>query len=133
MNRTTLLSLLLMLITAVPFGSLAAAEPTATPEPTTGVAGVISLSPARPGPIHQGESDARPLASIPFVVTKGEQQVATFETDAEGHFKVALPPGHYSVSRAGEKHRIGNYGPFEVDVSAGQLTHVEWKCDSGMR
>ncbi len=133
MNRTNILSLLLMLITAVPFGAVSAADPTPTPTPTTGVAGVISLSPARPGPIRQGESDSRPLAAIAFLVMKDEQQVATFETDSQGRFQVALPPGHYSITRAGETSRIGHWGPFEVDVTAGQLKRVEWKCDSGMR
>ena len=28
---------------------------------------------------------------------------------------------------------VGRYGPFEADVTAGQMTKVEWRCDTGMR
>jgi hypothetical protein len=57
----------------------------------------------------------------------------TFKTDAEGKFRVALPPGQYRVSRANWRGRIGRYGPFEVEVAPGEVTTVRWICDSGMR
>jgi hypothetical protein len=57
---------------------------------------------------------------------------ASFKTDDRGQFRVLLPPGHYKVAKK-EKSRIGSCGLFEVDVSAGQMTKVEWYCDSGMR
>lgn len=28
---------------------------------------------------------------------------------------------------------VGHYGPFEVDVTAGQMKKVQWKCDTGMQ
>jgi hypothetical protein len=41
-------------------------------------------------------------------------------------------PGHYSVARKGQG-KIGRCGPFDIDVMNGQITKVEWRCDSGMR
>jgi hypothetical protein len=44
-----------------------------------------------------------------------------------------LPPGRYTVSLKGKKTGVGRFGPFEVDVVAGQITKVQWQCDSGIR
>jgi hypothetical protein len=32
-----------------------------------------------------------------------------------------------------KKGGIAQYGPFDVDVVAGQMTKVEWQCDTGIR
>jgi hypothetical protein len=67
-----------------------------------------------------------------FVVKAGDARVATFTTDGEGRFQVALPPGHYVIMREGASPRIGRWR-FEADVVAGQMTKVNWTADSGMR
>ena len=99
----------------------------------TGVEGIILISPTRGGPVRPGMETSAPLREIEFVVRKGDETVATFKTDAEGKFRVPLSPAHYTVSRANWVGRIGRYGPFEVDVTAGQMSKVKWTCDSGMR
>lgn len=99
----------------------------------TGIEGVMSITPVTGGPIREGAPESKPLPSIEFVVMKGEEQVASFQTDEEGRFKVSLEPGHYRVSKAGPKTRVGHWGPFEVDVVEGQVTKVHWTCDSGMQ
>jgi hypothetical protein len=72
------------------------------------------------------------VRNAPFVVKAGDATVATFTTDAEGRFQVALPPGHYVILREGAGPRIGRWR-FEADVVAGQVTKVSWTADSGMR
>lgn len=99
----------------------------------TGIEGVILISPTRGGPIRRGEPSSAPLRETEFILRKGEETVATFKTDAEGKFRVSVPPGHYTVSRANWSGRIGRYGPFEVDVATGQISKVQWICDTGMR
>ena len=99
----------------------------------TGLEGVISISPVQAGPIRPGVPDSKPLGHTEFVVTKDDKQVASFETDDKGHFKISLPPGHYSISRKGLKPGIGNYGPFEADVGAGEMKRIQWTIDSGIR
>jgi hypothetical protein len=59
--------------------------------------------------------------------------VASFATDAQGQFRISLAPGHYAVSKKDIQPKVGRYGPFEVDVVAGQMTKVTWYCDSGRR
>jgi hypothetical protein len=98
----------------------------------TGIEGVITINPARPGPIR-ADTPVSPLANIDFAVENQKGEVASFTTDNDGRFRVSLAPGHYKVSRKGRTSSIGRYGPFEVDVAAGQMTKVQWECDSGMR
>jgi Carboxypeptidase regulatory-like domain len=103
-------------------------------EPQSGIEGVITVSPWRPGPVRVDEPGSKPLANATFVVETQANAVASeFTTDAQGRFRVSLPPGHYKVSLKGKKSGVGKYGPFEVDVAAERMTPVQWQCDSGMR
>ena len=114
-------------------------SPAQTPSPApsnseTGIEGTISLGPTQGGPIRAGVPSTRPFANIDFVVMEGERTVASFKTDGQGQFRVLLPPGHYTVAMKEKRSgKVGRYGPFEVDVTAGPSTRVEWQCDTGMR
>jgi hypothetical protein len=110
-----------------------AQSPTPAPEAETGIEGVIMLSPTHPGPARPGMITSKPLANATFVAANEKGTAAEFTTDSEGRFRISLAPGHYTVSLKGKKGGIGRYGPFDVDVIAGQMTKVEWQCDTGMR
>ena len=100
---------------------------------TSGIEGIIVVSPSRPGPIRKDEgASVAPVGNSQFVVKAGDATVKTFTTDAAGHFQVALPPGHYVILREGAAPRLGHWR-FEADVVAGQVTTVNWTADSGMR
>jgi hypothetical protein len=99
----------------------------------SGIEGVITVSPARPGPIRVDESGSVPLANATFVVENKNGEVTSFTTDEQGRFRTVLPPGHYKASLKGRKSSIGHFGPFEVDVAPGKMTKVQWQCDSGIR
>lgn len=100
---------------------------------TSGIEGIIVVSPRRPGPIRKGEElSVAPVANSQFVVKADDAIVKTFTTDGEGHFQVALPPGHYVILREGVAARVGRWR-FEADVVAGEVTKVNWTADSGMR
>lgn len=99
----------------------------------SGIEGVITIALAS-GPTRPGVSDSRPLPNATFVVRQDDQTITTFTTNAEGQFKVPLPPGRYSVTMQGQRRpQPGFYGPFEVEVTAGKMSQVSWKCDSGMQ
>ena len=104
----------------------------AQPASETGITGTITFSPVSGGPIRKGETASKPLAQTEFAVKKGEETVATFRTDAAGHFSVSLGAGHYSIVKK-ERNAVGSYGPFEVEVEAGKMKTVTWDCDSGIR
>ena len=102
------------------------------PAADTGIEGVINVSPSRPGPQREGMPSKAPVANTTFVVKQGEKTVTSFTTDAAGHFRVTLPPGHYIVTREDAGARIGRWS-FEVDVASGKMATVDWTGDSGMR
>ena len=104
-----------------------------TPTPgSSGIEGVILVSPNRPGPIRKDHPSAGPAANVEFVVKKEDARVASFTTDAEGRFRVLLPPGHYTALREDPGARIGHWR-FETEVKPGEVTKVQWTADSGMR
>ena len=99
----------------------------------TGIEGIITISPTQAGPVRDDSPSSKPLANATFAVENEKGEVASFTTDAKGHFRTLVPPGHYKVSMKGRKSSIGRFGPFEVDVAAGKITKIEWQCDSGIR
>jgi hypothetical protein len=98
----------------------------------SGIEGVISIAPAHPGPERPGMPSSAPLANVTFSVIGSTGAAGNFTTDGQGRFSVVLPAGHYTVATIGQR-KIGHCGPFDVDVAAGRMTNVEWRCDSGMR
>jgi hypothetical protein len=117
------------LFALIPFVAIAD-TPTPGPLPS-GIEGVILISPSHPGPTRKDEPDAAPAANVTFVVMKLDAKVASLTTDAEGRFRVLLPPGHYTVLRENAG-RIGHWR-FEAEVKSGEMTSVRWVADSGMR
>ena len=99
----------------------------------SGIEGVITISPANPGPIRADAPGSVPLANATFAVEKNNGEVISFITDDQGRFRMSLPPGHYKISLKGRKTTIGRFGPFEADVAPGKMTNVQWECDSGIR
>jgi hypothetical protein len=113
--------------------SSAQTQPAPKPEPETGVEGVITLGPTHGGPSRPGIPDSKLFASATFVVENEKGVVTSFATDDQGRFRISLAPGHYTVSLKDKNPKIGRYGPFDVDVVAGQMTKVGWYCDTGRR
>ncbi len=98
----------------------------------TGIEGIITIDPSRPGPVR-ADAPSSPLANTAFIVESQKGEITSFTTDDQGRFRMPLTPGHYKVSLKGKTGGIGRFGPFEVDVVAGQMTQVQWRCDSGIR
>lgn len=104
------------------------------PDRGTGIEGVITVSPTRPGPIRAGSDipNAAPLPNAIFSVENEKGKVTSFTTDNQGRFRVSLKPGHYVIALA--EHRFPRpCGPFAIDVEPAKMTKVEWRCDTGMR
>jgi hypothetical protein len=80
-----------------------------------------------------GEANSQPLANTVFVVKRGDEKIISFTTEHDGSFRVSLLPGHYTISKKEPAGKLGHYGPFEIEVVTGQMTKVQWTCDTGMR
>jgi hypothetical protein len=107
--------------------------PAAAMDSETGMEGVILVGPVNGGPAKQGLPDSKPLAKTAFVVRGDDGVAGSFITDESGKFHVTLPAGHYVVTPRDRHGKIGDYGPFEVDLVRGQIKKVSWMCDTGMR
>jgi hypothetical protein len=101
---------------------------------STGLKGVVTVSPIRPGPIRAGSElpNAAAPSNATFTIRRHDGAATTFKTDTEGRFQVFVNPGHYVVVLA-EDRFLRPCGPFEIDVVPGKMTDVQWRCDSGMR
>jgi hypothetical protein len=127
MLRRSIACLVSLFVAIVPMAT--AQTPTSG---ASGIEGVIMVSPNRPGPIRKDQPSAGPAANVKFVVKKGETQVSSFTTDADGRFRVSLPAGTYTVLREDPGARIGRWR-FEAEVKPGEVIKVQWVGDSGMR
>jgi len=126
-RKVPLFLALLLTYGSVSFGQI-------EPDRATGIEGVITVSPTRPGPIRAGSDipNAAPLPNAVFTVGNEKGIVRSSTTDSEGRFRVSLKPGHYVVTLA--EHRFPRpCGPFEIDVESAKMAKVEWRCDTGMR
>src|SRR2546423_14309588 len=74
---------------------------------STGIEGVISISPTHGGPARLGETDSAPLANVAFEVVNDAVVVTSFTTDAARHFRVPLPPAPDSRHPRGKKKHGG--------------------------
>src|SRR5205809_7406250 len=92
----------------------------------TGIEGVVTISPAQPGPTRADAPRSLPLGNVALVVEHQKSEVASFTTDDQGRFRISVPPGHYKVSFKAKRLAIGRDGPFEVDVAPGMMTRVQW-------
>jgi hypothetical protein len=68
-----------------------------------------------------------------FVVRRGDNVVATVQTDAEGRFEVRLAPGAYVLQSEAEAEALPLLKPVDVTVREHEFTNVTLGFDSGIR
>ncbi len=101
---------------------------------STGIEGQFLRGPVRGGPVRVDAPSEAPVQGIFHVLDADGQEVATFETDEEGRFRVTLPPGTYTlvpgddlpIMRPGRQKK-----PFTVASSG--FTRLRIVFDTGMR
>ena len=112
-------------------GSLHATTPATAYE--TGIKGKVLRGPIKPGPTIAGESDEAPFHAS-FHVLDSEKEVARFESDENGNFKVLLPPGEYTiVPDASAPIPYPKRQTTKVTVPEDGFAEVTLRFDTGMR
>lgn len=114
-----------------------APKPTLNPVVSSGIQGSVLISPTCPVETYPPDPSCAPKPyATKLVVTTSDQSriVKEFSSDANGTFKVDVPPGEYDVhsastSELGGGCAVGNI----VKVSQGSYTKVTVNCDSGIR
>jgi hypothetical protein len=101
----------------------------------SGIEGQAVISPVRPGPTREGQTDTAPFKTTLVILrTSDGTEVTRVETGSDGRFRVMLPPGTYKVGPPLEpRRRLPRGGEETVTVVAGQYAHVTISFDSGMR
>lgn len=100
----------------------------------SGIEGTVLLGPACPGPVRLD----RPCPDKPYkaaLVIKrvpDQKTVAQTESDENGRFHIALPPGRYLISNAPGPKYPSIQSP-EVVVHRNRFTTIEIHADTGMR
>ncbi len=102
---------------------------------TTGLEGRTMIASPCPGPVREDQPcPDQPVRAAFEVLDAQNKVVAHFQSDADGHFKVALKPGVYTIVPGPEapifNARIQRK---TVTVQAQQMTQVTLRFDSGMR
>ena len=106
------------------------AETTALP---TGIEGTVTVSPGHGGPSREGVPDSAPMKNANFLVEGTAGKVATFKTDDQGNFKVALPPGRYSIKIQERMMKARGCGVTDIEVTTTGYKKIELNCDIGLR
>lgn len=101
----------------------------------SGIEGKAVISPVRPGPVREGESDSAPYKTTLVVWSASDgREVTRIDTGSNGRFRVVLPAGTYKV---GPPQQVGRFLPRAaaevITVKAGRFAHLELRFDSGMR
>jgi|tagenome__1003787_1003787.scaffolds.fasta_scaffold20806308_2 hypothetical protein len=133
--RVFLLSALAAGCTAPSGGASGTSAPSASASTiATGVAGHVLAGPTcpveRPG---DPACSPRPVANATLTVRSGDAVVATTTTDAGGAYRIALPPGDYTIESAPVGGLMGTPSPISFSVAGTALTPLDVTYDTGIR
>lgn len=99
----------------------------------SGIRGVVVAGPQCPVESAQSPCPDAPLTKTEVQVKRSGNVVATATSDETGAFRVALPPGTYSVEAVTDMGGIGYARPVEVTVTDGAFAQVSVVVDTGIR
>jgi hypothetical protein len=127
----------LSLVAALALGCRSGTAPDGIQQPgggvvsSTGLEGIMLRGPTRP--VCQVDEPCSAPFRAGFEVWQSGQIVARFQSDAEGHFLIHLPPGTYMVAPDKSAPLLARADAHEVTVGSTGLTHVELEFDTGIR
>jgi hypothetical protein len=112
----------------------AAGDGGGTPTGDSGISGIVTLGPTCPVQREDSPCPDKAYQATLRVVDANGDVVATVKTAEDGTFRVAVPPGTYTVD-AGPPHSGGFpvAHPVEVTVEAHGFTEVTVQFDTGIR
>ena len=119
---------------------IATTTATTTPPPKKingGISGTVLLGPTCPvmcNPPDPQCADKPYAASLEVTTVDGVKVITQFSSDAQGKFKVSIPPGEYiirSIPRNNFYPRCGTNGTILVKMRA--FTNAAVSCDTGIR
>jgi hypothetical protein len=103
-------------------------------QPGTGIQGIVQVGPTCPVERINSPCPPHPIATTVVVRDAAGNEVTRFNSGADGHFKLDLAPGSYSLVGL----NIGSSMlprpiPTSVTVTSGSYTSINIEYDSGIR
>jgi hypothetical protein len=99
----------------------------------SGIQGTALIGPACPGPVQvDNPCPDQPYQGVLILLDAAGNIAAEIQTNQDGSFQVALPPGTYRITTAPGK-MLPVSPAEEIRVEPGQYTAVQISFDSGMR
>ena len=101
---------------------------------TSGIEGTVKAGPMCPGPVQVGNSkcEDQPYQATIAILTINKQFISEVQTDINGKFKLALPPGNYLLHPLSET-AYPHAADQTVIVYLNQFTLVNINYDTGIR
>lgn len=100
----------------------------------SGISGTVMIGPVCGGPVSVDQTPCpdQPYQAAITIFDQHSQPVLQVNTDEQGLFQVALPPGVYTLHPESPG-KMPYAGDIEVTVTEGQFTPVQINYDSGIR
>ncbi len=101
----------------------------------SGIQGQVRIGPTCPGPVRAEVSTQcadKPYQATFTVLNQSKQPVTQFQTDEQGHFQIALPPGTY-ILQPETSNVLPRVAAQTVTVMKGKFTDLQITFDSGIR
>jgi len=101
----------------------------------SGIQGQVLIGPTCPGPARAEPSTQcadKPFQATFTVLNQSKQPVTQFQTNEQGHFQIALPPGTY-ILQPETSSALPRAADQTVTVTKGQFTELQITFDSGIR
>lgn len=104
------------------------------PATDSGIEGTVWVGPTCPVERDPPDPECadRPLRTD-LVVARGSKVAASFSSAQDGTFRVAVGPGDYEIRMTEGSTTPPTCPATPVTVVAGQYTHMDVSCDSGIR
>ena len=113
---------------------LASCSSSISAPPNTGIEGQVLIGPTCPVMIEGMDCADKPFAATISVMNAANEKMFSFQTDAEGKFKIALPPGDFILHPEPPQNNMMPFGrDVNIAVIEGQFTQVTLYYDSGIR
>ena len=103
--------------------------------PNSGIEGTVTISPVGPPTADETKAASQPYsATLAILLAGSDREISRVISDAEGKFRVALPPGTYRIVPISSNPMVPPYAePIEVQVPESGYVSVNIIYDSGIR
>ena len=107
-------------------------DSSAPPALDSGISGLTVAGPQCPVQVAGQPCPPKPVSAHVVVQDATGHELATFASDAQGRYRVALPPGDYVLASGGDP-GFPFLKPVQVTVVAGRYVELQLMLDTGIR